>query len=161
MEIPGDGRLGSPRSLAAGALATEHMHTTISTRVACSFKALGITWFVSGTIFCIIVKGPGTVSFWCIWSSVFFALGWLLVGLPVLAFGERIFRVPFRLLIFAGGLGGALVMALPVIVFSYYLPPGAHWKHSFDDLKWEGIAFVAAALTTGLYSRFLYRETVD
>lgn len=160
MEIPGDGRSGSPK-WEAGALAGERMRTTILARTACSFKALAIAWFISGTIFCILVKGPNTVSFWCIWGSAFFALGWLLVGLPLLAFGERIFRVPFVLLIFAGGLGGALVMALPAIIFDYYLSPGAHWKHSFDELKWEGIAFAVAALTTGLYHRFLHHEAAD
>jgi hypothetical protein len=161
MELPGNGRSRIPRPPVEGALASERMRTTISTRVACSFKALGITWFVSGTIFCLIVKGPDTLSFWCIWGSAFFALGWFLVGLPLLAFGERIFHAPLLLLIFAGGLGGALVMALPAIVFGYYLPPGAHWKHSLNDLKWEGIAFVAAALTTGLYCRFLHHEAAE
>ena len=92
---------------------------------------------------------------------MFFALGWFFVGLPLLASGERIFRASFLLLTFTGGLGGALVMALPAIVFGYYLPPGAHWKHSLNDLKWEGIAFVAAALTTGLYYRFLHHESAD
>lgn len=158
MEISGGGRSASPRPPAAGALAGERMRTTCSSRIACSFKAMGITWFISGTIFCIVVKGPGTVFFWCIWGSAFFALGWLLVGLPLVALGERILRAPFLLLALAGGLGGALVMALPAIVFGHYLPPGAHWKHSFDDLKWEGIAFVIAALATGLYYRFLRHE---
>lgn len=161
MKIPGDGRLGSPTTLADGALASELMRTTISTRVACSFKALAIAWLLSGTVFCILVKGPGTVSFWCIWGSAFFALGWLLVGLPLVALGERILRVPFLRLIFAGGLGGALVMALPAIIFSYYLPPGAHWRHSFNDLKWEGVAFATAALTTALYYGFLHHEAAD
>ncbi len=160
MEIPGDGRLGSPKPPTAGTPAIARMRTTISTRVACLFKALGITWFVSGTTFCLIVKGPGTLSFWCIWGLAFFALGWLLVGLPLLTLGERIPRAPFLLLIFAGGLGGALVTALPAIVFGYYLPLGAPWKHSLNDLQWERIAFVAAALTTGLYYRFLHHESV-
>lgn len=161
MENQSDGRSGSSRPPVAGALASERMRTSIATRVACSFKALGIAWFVFGTMFCLIVEGPRTVSFWCIWGSAFFALEWLIVGLPLVALREQIFRASILLVIFAGGLGGALVMALPTIVFGYYLPPGAHWKHSFNDLKWEGIAFVAAGLTTGLYYRFLDHEAVD
>ena len=161
MEIPGNGRSGRPRPPVEGAVASGRMGTTISTRVACSFKALGITWFVSGTIFCLIVKGPGTLSFWCIWGSAFFAREWFLVGLPLLAFGGRIFPRPLSVAFVCGRTGGALVMALPAIVFGYYLPPGAHWKHSLNDLKWEGIAFVAAALTTGLYYRFLHDEAAD
>jgi hypothetical protein len=158
MEIPGHRRPGSPGPPPAGALACQPTRITFSSRVACSIKALGITWLISGTIFCIIVKGLGAVFFWCIWASPFFALGWLLVGLPLVALGERILRAPFFLLILAGGLGGALVMALPTIIFIFYLPPGSHWKHSFDDLKWEGIAFIIAALTTALYYRFLNHE---
>lgn len=117
--------------------------------------ALGAIWLISGTAFCIIVKGPSAVSAWCIWGSAFFALGWFFVELPLVALGEWVRRVPFLILVLAGGLGGTLVMALPTIIFGFYLPPGGHWKHSFDDLKWYGIAFAIAAATTGLYYEFL------
>ncbi|HET7216016.1 MAG TPA: hypothetical protein VFL79_20670 [Terriglobia bacterium] len=161
MEIFEDNRSECRRLPSGVALGRERMRKSFSTRLACSFKALGIMWFVSGIMFCLIVKGPSTVSFWCIWGSAFFVLGWLFVGLPIVALGERILRASFLLLIFAGGLGGSVVMALPAIFFGHSLPPGAHWAHSFNDLKWEGIAFVAAALTTGLYYRFLRHEAVD
>jgi hypothetical protein len=117
--------------------------------------ALGVTWLISGMSFCITVKGPGTASAWCIWGSAFFAPGWLFVGLPLAAFGELVRRVPFLILILAGGLGGTLVMALPTVVFGFYMSPRVHWKYSFDDLNWYGIAFAIAAATTGLYYRFL------
>jgi hypothetical protein len=140
-----------------GALASQHTRVGFSKRLACSFIALGIGWCISGTIFCIIIKGPGTVAAWCIWGSAFFSLGWLFVGLPLVALGEWSRRVPSLLLMLAGGLGGALVMALPAIVFGFDNSPQVHWKHSLDDLKWEGIAFVIAAVTTGLYRLFLIR----
>jgi hypothetical protein len=117
--------------------------------------ALGVIWLISGTAFCIIVKGPGTVSAWCIWGSVFFALGWLFVELALVTLEELVRRIPFLILILAGGLGGTLVLALPTVVFGFYMPPWVHWKYSFDDLNWYGIAFVIAAATTGLYYRFL------
>lgn len=160
MEIRGYRHSGSLRPT-GDALASQRTRRTFSCRVTCSFKALGIAWLISGAIFCIIIKGPDTVSTWCIWGSALFALGWLFVGLPLVALGELLRRVPFPIRILAGGLGGALVMALPTIVFGFYLPPGAQWKHSFDDLKWEGIAFVIAALTTALYHRFLNHEATD
>ena len=131
------------------------MRTTFSTRLACSLKGLGIGWLVSGVIFCLLVNGPSTIAAWCIWGTPFFALGWVFVGLPLIALGERVFRVPYPLLLLAGGLGGALVMVLPAIVFGFYNAPGVHWKYSISDLRWEGIAFVIAAPTTALYRRFL------
>lgn len=160
METPGRHRSGSPGP-AGAAHGSQGTRTTFPARIFCSFKALGISWVVTGTIFCIIVKGPSTISFWFIWGSLVFAVGWLLVGLPLVALGERALRVPFLTLTLAGGLGGALVMFLPAIIFCFYLQPGTHWKYSLDSLKWEGIAFVIAVLTTALYYRFLQHETGD
>src|SRR5690348_553125 len=121
MEISEDNRSECRRPPSETPPARERMRISFSTRFACSFKALGIMWFVSGIIFCVIVKGPNTVSFWGIWGSAFFALGWLFVGLPIVALGEQILRASFLLLVVAGGLGGSLVMALPAICFGYYL----------------------------------------
>jgi hypothetical protein len=160
MKVPGRNGSRSPGE-AAGARPSQGTRTTFSGRIFCSFKALGVAWLITGTIFCIVVKGPSTISFWCIWGSLVFAVGWLLVGLPLVALGEWARRVPFLVLTLAGGLGGALVMYLPTIIFGFYLQPGTHWKYSLDSLKWEGLAFVIAALTTALYYRFLHHEAGD
>ncbi len=129
--------------------------TTFSGRLVCSLQALGIGWLVSGIVFFVITKGPSGIAAWCIWGTAFFAVGWVLVGLPLIALGEQVCHLPYLLLSMAGGLGGALVMLLPTILFGFYNPPGVHWKYSLSDFKWEGIAFVIAAPTTALYRLFL------
>ena len=119
--------------------------------------ALVIGGLVSGIVFAIVVKGPSTIAAWCIWGTGFFALGWVVVGLPLILLGERVRRTPYPLLVIAGGLGGAFAMALPAILFGVATPAAVHWKISFVDLRWEGIAFGIAAPVTALYRLFLDR----
>lgn len=151
VQVPSEQRSPS----AARVRAIQPMVTTFSGRLACSLKALAVGWLISGIVFSANVRGPSTIVVWCIWGTAFFALGWVFVGLPLIVLGERIRRVRYLLLAMAGGLGGALVMALPAIVFGFSNSPGVLWRYSIVDLKWEGIAFVIAAPTTALYRLFL------
>ncbi len=133
------------------------MQTSFAMRLACSCKALGIGWLVSGIVFAIVVKGPNTILGWCIWGTGFFALGWTLVGLPLIVLGERVRRLPIPLLIMAGGLGGALTMAMPALIFGLRNPPGVRLVTTWRDFGWEAIAFAIASPTTALYRLFLNR----
>ena len=75
--------------------------------------------------------------------------------LSLVALGGLVRRVPFLILVLAGGLGGTLVMALPTAVFGFYMSPRVEWRYTSDDLNWYGIMFAIAAATTGLYYKFL------
>jgi hypothetical protein len=134
------------------------MRQTFLMRVACSLKALGILWLVSGVVFTIIVRGIGVIEAWCIWGTGVFAIGWIVVGLPLISLGERVRRIPCLLLAVMGGLGGALVIDLPGIFVLLIDPRENHANFtSFSALKWEGIAFTIAAPATVLYQLFLDR----
>jgi hypothetical protein len=131
--------------------------TSFSDRFAASFKALGATWFVSGLIFCFVIKGPGTISAWIIWGTAVFIAGWIVVGLPLIALSDRIFR--FHVVLVAGlsGLGGGLLMLAPNVLVRV-LEPQAHFEvFATNQLGWPGVAFVIAASTTALYRVLLYR----
>src|SRR5260370_36513267 len=92
------------------------MRPRFDVRLASSLKALGIAWLVSGIVFTIIVRGPSTIQAWCIRGTGFFVIGWIVVGLPLIALGELVHRVPYLLLAMAGGLGGALALDSPGIL---------------------------------------------
>lgn len=115
-------------------LAGERTIITLFIRIQCSIQALVITWLVSGAVFCLTIDGPGAMLGWVIWGTAFFFLGWGFVALPLIGLGRRVLEVPFWLLVLAGGLGGALVMALPILVFSPSLPTGIHLKLQLHDL---------------------------
>ena len=49
-------------------------------------------------------------------SIIALTVCWLLVGLPLVAAGERIFQLPALVFVLGVGLAGALVMALPSLL---------------------------------------------
>ena len=65
-----------------------------------------------------------------IWSPPFFAVGWLLVGIPIIAIGERIFKIPKLLLGVAAAFGGLLIFLLPWLVTRVI----SHGRIDFSEL---------------------------
>jgi hypothetical protein len=130
---------------------------TSETRLVASVKALSIIWLLSGLVFCLIIKGPGTLAAWTIWGSAVFIAGWVVVALPLIALGDRVFRIPAPLLVFAGGLTGALLMWAPSAVVRIVSPDVHYVPFSIRELAWPGLAFAVAAPATGLYLFFLKR----
>ena len=82
-------------------------------RIIVSVAALAICWLVSGVGFGLYLRDPkGSVVFF-IWSVPFFAAGWAVMGIPVIAMDNRILKVPKLLLGLAGAVVGACIMLLP------------------------------------------------
>ena len=133
------------------------LRTSFLDRFICSIQALVTAWLISGSVFFVFTKGANVISAWCIWGTVFFVLGWILVAWPLVVFGERVRRVAPILLMTAGGLDGALVMALPTIVLGFFNPPVVHWKFKISDLRWEELAFIIPAPTTAFYRLLVER----
>ena len=132
--------------------------STGSDRIEASIKALATTWLIAGVLFCVFVRGPGTVMAWVIWGTGVFLVGWLVIGLPLIAIGDHIMRIPALALAFAGGFSGALLMLSPNLLFRL-IQPGAHWAaFSFPDLAWPGIAFTVAFVAVARYRMFLTRS---
>src|SRR6266545_3748143 len=124
------------------------MPVSLRRRVSCSLEALSMAWLLSGIVFAIVVRGPGTISAWLIWGTLFFLAGWMLVGLPIIAFGDRILRMNCPLLMTVAGTGGAVVMLLPVVLTKMLATGGIYrWSWSLGDFLWPGVAFIIAAPT--------------
>jgi hypothetical protein len=135
------------------------MSISLRRRISCSLEALSIAWLISGILFVIVVKGPNTISAWLIWGTFFFLAGWMLVGLPVVALGERILRMSLPLLMLLAGIGGAVVMLLPIVLTKVLATKGGYrWSWSIGDFGWPGVAFAIAAPTGWLYRKFLKKE---
>jgi hypothetical protein len=90
------------------------MSVSLGRRVSCSLEALSIAWLISGVVFAVVVKGPGTISAWLIWGTFFFLSGWMLVGLLIIALGVRVLTMSRPLVMIVAGTGGAVVMLLPI-----------------------------------------------
>jgi hypothetical protein len=132
------------------------MRSTFEIRLICSFKALGIVWLVCGIIFMFIARGPTVLQAWCIWGTAVFAIGWIVVGLPLIIFGEWTRRVPRLLIATLGGIGGALVMSSPIVFNSIVNHSASRWDFlAASSLGWEGVAFAIAASATLIYRMFL------
>jgi hypothetical protein len=129
-------------------------------RISCSLKAVSIAWLISGTVFVVVIRGPGTITAWLIWGTPFFLAGWILVGLPFVALGDRILRMNRLLLMLVAGTGGALVMELPVVLTMLVdTRPGYRWVWSLETFRWPGMAFAIAATAGWLYRKFLNEES--
>jgi hypothetical protein len=128
-------------------------------RISCSLEALSIAWLISGVVFAIFIKGPNTISAWLIWGTLFFVFGWVLVGIQIVAFGDRSLKVNQLLLMLVVGAGGAVVMLLPILVTKVLATKGGYrWSWSPGDFLWPGVAFSIAGPTGWLYRRFLSKE---
>ena len=102
----------------------------VGARVACSLGALAITWFGSSIAAGFCYRDINTIYALLIWSPPFFAVGWLLVGIPIIAVGDRIFKIPKLLLGVAGAFGGLLIFLLPWLVTRVI----SHGRIDFSEL---------------------------
>jgi hypothetical protein len=132
----------------------------VGIRVACSFRALALVWLISGVVFCFAVKGPGTLVVWIIYGTFFFMVGWILVGLPLIAMGNRVCHVPALSFAALAGLCGSFIVELPTLII-YILslsrgPQRLTW--AFSDLVLPSAAFSVAASVAVLYRTFLIKK---
>ena len=122
-------------------------------------NAASIAWLISGSVFVVVVRGPGTISAWLIWGTLFILAGWVIVGLPFVALGDKIPRMSRLLVMLIAGAGGALVMALPFLFTKLVTTnAGYRWSWSLGDLGWPSIAFAIAAPAGWLYRKLLQKE---
>jgi hypothetical protein len=126
-------------------------------RLICSIVALTIAWGIAGVVFTLAVKGPGTFGAWLIWGTAVCLAGWVLVGIPLVAAGDRIYRLPAPVFAVGVGLAGALVMALPFLIGVLTHDFGAAGAIVISvDRTFSG--FEAAAFAIAGVSAWLYRE---
>jgi hypothetical protein len=127
----------------------------VRARVAASLAAVGCVWLVSAGGSAVSLRDGSVFLPWLVWSSIFFAAGWVLVGFPLIALGERATQLPLVLLLLlvVGWFGGMALVLLPGVIVGM-LSPQVH----FAPLTWEylrGWPSMGGAL--GLVTVALYR----
>jgi hypothetical protein len=129
-------------------------------RIANSIEAIGICWFVSGIASGLRFRDPRISFLFFLWSLPFFAVAWVLVGIPIIAMGNRILRIPPILLGIAGAIAGAFVIIFPFFVLAVI----SRGTVNFAGWRWSSLkgwpAFGAGIGASGviLYSWLLSRE---
>lgn len=127
--------------------------TSIGARIRISLAALGITWFVSGVGLGLRV-GDGVATFaFFLWSIPMFLVGWMILGIPIIAMGDRIDQAPTIVLGIAGAIAGAVVMFLPAMIIWTISPGVEHFNIDLPYLK--GWPSFGAAIGGG--AAILYR----
>src|SRR5579872_2628818 len=84
-------------------------------RLLCSILATAICWAIAGIVLCVIIAGPGTLAAWLMWGTGVCFIGWVPVGIPLVAAGDRICRLPPVALALGVGSCGVLLMGLPYL----------------------------------------------
>jgi hypothetical protein len=138
-------------------------NTTLTIRITSSLRALGICWFVSGVALGLYIWDARGSFLFFFWSLPFFVVGWTLVGVPIIAMGNQILRIPKALLGVAGATAGAMVMLLPTLVLWAISLGTQHFKLDWAYLKgWPlfgaGIGGTGVILYSWLLSRAIYRK---
>jgi len=101
-------------------------------RIELSAIALAICWFVYGIGFGLYLRDVQGSFLFFIWSVPFFAIGWILVGIPIIAMGNRILKIPRILL----GIAGAI--AAPLIILAFFIFVALLVNHgTLDFSKWS------------------------
>jgi hypothetical protein len=131
-------------------------------RLLCSIQAITACWGIAGLVFILVVKGPGTLATWLIWGSGVCFVGWVFVGIPLVAAGDRICRLRPAVLAIGVGFGGVLIMGLPYLtaLLTHNFGAGNHMvvKPEGTLLKFEGSAFLIAATAALLYRGLLIKS---
>jgi len=138
-------------------------NTSLTTRIEVSLRALGIVWFVSGIAFGVHFRDAFASCLFFFWSMPFFIVGWLVTGIPVVAMGNQIFRIPKIILAVSGAVLGIFVTLLP-FELDWAISLGAkHFRLGWSDFKgWPafgaGIGAGGVILYVWLLSRAVHQN---
>ncbi len=128
--------------------------STVKTRLICSLLALGIVWALSGILFT-FANGVGFLRAWLIGGTAMFLLGWIIVGFPIVALGDRISSIRYFFVVaLISGLGGASILFLPDLL-TRITDRKHQYPWSLVDLGWPAIGFSIGAATALMYCIFL------
>jgi len=115
---------------------------SISTRMAASAAAVGSVWLLSALGFAVYLHDGRGVMLWLIWSTPFFVAGWIVVGLPLVALGERTRRLPVIPFVAFGWLAGVALLLLPTVIVRWMTPEvhyPVNWSSCVDGRIWEAL----------------------
>jgi hypothetical protein len=121
----------------------------LSTRIQISLIALAATYIVGGVSVGFRFWDVRIFLIFLFWSLPFFAVAWIVAGVPIVASGSLALRIPVILVALAGAAAGVfIVLLLPLVDWiKYLLWPTPGISRSID-LPWSYLrgwpAFCAA-----------------
>jgi hypothetical protein len=93
-----------------------------STRIQISLMALAATYIVDGVSVGFSFWDVRIFLMFLFWSLPFFAVAWIVAGVPIVAAGNLVLRIPLILVALAGAAAGVfIVMLLPLVDSIKYL----------------------------------------
>jgi hypothetical protein len=132
----------------------------LKARIGFSLTAAGVTWLLSAIAFGVYARDARALVAFLIWSIPFFALGWAIVGVPLIALSNQLLSRPgFSLILgISGALAGAMIMLAPGAV-ARWLSPQTHFvPFSMTELTgWPSLGAAIGASGTLFYSWLLSR----
>jgi len=123
-----------------------------------SIGALGICWFVSGILFALYCWDVGALFLFYMWSVPFFAAGWIVAGIPIIALGSKILRAPKLLLGLSGALAGIFVIFLCYVIFFILTGNRPNPRVNINGLARLLATFAASGAAPVLVYRFLLQR---
>ncbi|WP_144312458.1 hypothetical protein [Terriglobus saanensis] len=132
----------------------KNAHSNLPLRIAISFAALAICWYTSAVAAGLRFQDPGMTALLFLWSLPFFAVGWVLAGIPMIAMGNRILRIHTILLGFAGAIAGAFAILIPFFVSAVI----ANGTINSSEWRWSSLeSWPAFGAGNGTCAVILYR----
>jgi hypothetical protein len=132
----------------------------LKARIGFSLIAVGVTWLLSSIVFGIYVRDARALVAFLIWSVPFFALGWVLVGVPLIAWSDQFSRKPGFLLLLGitGALAGGLIMLVPGVYVRWVSPASHFMPYTMAELTgWPALGAAIGATAMLLYAWLLSR----
>jgi hypothetical protein len=132
----------------------------LKARIGFSLTAVGVTWLLSGIAFSIYGRDSRALVAFLIWSVPFFALGWVIVGVPLIAWSDQLPLKPgFTLFLgIIGALAGGVIMLAPGVLVRW-MSPGSHFTpFSLAELTgWPSLGAAIGATAMLFYGWSLSR----
>jgi hypothetical protein len=133
----------------------------LKARIGFSLTAAGVTWLLSAIAFGIYSRDARALVAFLIWSTPFFALGWVIVGVPLIAWSNQLLWTPGFSLILGtfGALAGGMIMLAPRAL-ARWLSPHSHFvPFSMAELTgWPSLGAAIGAAGTLFYCWLLSRH---
>jgi hypothetical protein len=132
----------------------------LKARIGFSLTAVGVTWLLSSIAFGIYSRDARALIAFLIWSVPFFALGYVTVGLPLIALTSQLPLKPGLMLILGitGALAGGMIMLVPGVYVRWISPASHFMPYTMAELTgWPSLGAAIGATAMLFYAWLLSR----
>jgi hypothetical protein len=132
----------------------------LKARIGFSLTAVGVTWLLSSIAFSIYCRDARALVAFLIWSVPFFALGYVTVGLPLIALTSQLPLKPGPMLILGitGALAGGMIMLVPGVYVRWISPASHFMPYTMAELTgWPSLGAAIGATAMLFYAWLLSR----